>query len=742
MKACFQLLMAMSVLIALNVNAKETDEVVVTASYIDRNLSEIENPLHLVDGDKISENLSQSLGESLDELLGVSSTDYGPAVGQPVIRGMSGNRIKVLNNGMVVRDLSGIGGDHINDVDLNDIQQIEVVRGPSSLLYSNGTIGGIINIVDNTIPKTDIEAFDLKVGAESQSVNDGDSYNLSFANNLGGVNLTFAYKDSKFGNFDIPSGAIIHTEEEHEEEGHEDEHEDEHEENPSFLANSDYGSESSRIGLSKTADWGYIGASYGSVESLYGIPFHGEEHEDEHEEGHEEEEHEEEEHEGERIFTTTDTDIFNVEGSYSFRDSFINKADFYFRDTDSSLTEQHDEEAHEDEHEDEHEDKHEDEHEDEHEGHSEGPTLFKNDAKEYGITFDLGSRSFTQKMAVKFADEKMSIMGEEALMNPTDSDELSIGYYVSAGLDLFHLDFGIRHDKVSRNGSVTHREEDHHEDEGHADEHEEAEIDYFDRDISSTSYAFSLSNDLNDFTSINLGLSYLERAPSVVELFINGPHLATGRLEVGNTNLKQEEANNIDLTLSYENNDLFASLTFFRNDIDNYIYLLDETEEEHEEHEDEHEGLILANYFQKDAQMQGYEFEIGKTFGFYQGQLMVSFGLDSVSAEFSDGLNIPRITPQRNIYKLAYSEEDLKILLSYKDVDNQDDIGVGETATAGYEMLDMRITKVFSTGKGSLNVSVFGTNLLDEVARNHSSFVKNEVPLAGRSYGAKFTYKF
>ena len=345
-------------------------------------------------------------------------------------------------------------------------------------------------------------------------------------------------------------------------------------------------------------------------------------------------------------------------------------------------------------------------------------------------------------MAVKFADEKMSIMGEEALMNPTDSDELSIGYYVSAGLDLFHLDFGIRHDKVSRNGSVTHREEDHHEDEGHADEHEEAEIDYFDRDISSTSYAFSLSNDLNDFTSINLGLSYLERAPSVVELFINGPHLATGRLEVGNTNLKQEEANNIDLTLSYENNDLFASLTFFRNDIDNYIYLLDETEEEHEEHEDEHEGLILANYFQKDAQMQGYEFEIGKTFGFYQGQLMVSFGLDSVSAEFSDGLNIPRITPQRNIYKLAYSEEDLKILLSYKDVDNQDDIGVGETATAGYEMLDMRITKVFSTGKGSLNVSVFGTNLLDEVARNHSSFVKNEVPLAGRSYGAKFTYKF
>ena len=715
MKVYFQLLMAMSVLIALNVNANETDEVVVTASFIDRNISEIENPLHLVDGGKISDSLSQSLGESLDGLLGVSSIDYGPAVGQPVIRGMSGNRVKILNNGMVVRDVSGIGGDHINDVDLNDIQQIEIVRGPSSLLYSNGTIGGIVNIVDNTIPKSDIETLDLKIGAENQSVNDGDSYNLSFADNLGGINLTFAYKDSQFGNFDIPSSAIIHMEEDHE-----DEHEDEHEENPGFLANSDYGSESSRIGLSKTAEWGYIGASYSNVESLYGIPFHGEEHE---------EEHEEEGHEEERIFSTTESDVFNLEGAYSFSNSFVNKAEFYFRDTDYSLTEQHAE--------------------DEHEGHSEGPTLFKNDAKEYGITFDLEAQSFTQKIAIKSVDEKMSIIGEEAFMNPADSDEFSIGYYVSAPLDLFHLDFGIRHDKVSRNGSVTHREEEHHEEEGHegedhVDEHEEGEIDYFDRDINSTSYAFSLSNDLNDFTSINLGLSYLERAPSAVELFINGPHLATGRLEVGNTNLKAEESNNIDLTLSYENNDLFASLTFFRNDIDNYIYLLDETEEDHEEHEDEHghEGLILANYLQKNAEMDGYELEIGKTFGFYQGQLMVSFGLDSVSAEFSDGSNIPRIAPQRSIYKLVYSEEDLKILLSFKDVDNQDDVGVGETVTAGYEMLDMRITKTIQAGNGSLNVSVFGSNLLDEVARNHSSFVKNEVPLAGRNYGAKFTYKF
>ena len=67
----------------------------------------------------------------------------------------------ILNNGVVARDVSGLGPDHINDVDMNNIEQIEVVRGPSSLMYSNGSIGGIINVVDNTIAKQDFEKSSL-----------------------------------------------------------------------------------------------------------------------------------------------------------------------------------------------------------------------------------------------------------------------------------------------------------------------------------------------------------------------------------------------------------------------------------------------------------------------------------------------------------------------------------------------------------------------------------------------------
>ena len=84
---------------------------------------------------------------------------------------MSGSRVKILDNGIVNRDVSGLGADHFNDIDLGNAQQIEIVRGPSSLLYTNGAIGGIINVVDNSIAIEDVEQL-VKVSGETQSVNE------------------------------------------------------------------------------------------------------------------------------------------------------------------------------------------------------------------------------------------------------------------------------------------------------------------------------------------------------------------------------------------------------------------------------------------------------------------------------------------------------------------------------------------------------------------------------------------
>ena len=92
--------------------------------------------------------------------------------------------------------------------------------------------------------------------------------------------------------------------------------------------------------------------------------------------------------------------------------------------------------------------------------HEEGPTTFTNDAQEYGAIFDLGNDSLSQKVAVNYVVEDISVIGDEAFINPTESKELTLGYYLSKELDLFHVDFGVRHDQISRNGSISHHEDD------------------------------------------------------------------------------------------------------------------------------------------------------------------------------------------------------------------------------------------------------------------------------------------
>jgi iron complex outermembrane receptor protein len=714
------------------------DEVVVSSALIDKAASELADPIHILRGDDIATEATQSLGESIDDLLGVSSADYGSAVGQPIIRGMSGTRVKVLDNGMVNRDVSGLGADHLNDIDMSNVQQIEVVRGPSSLLYTNGTVGGIVNIVDNSIAMKDVERL-FKVGAESQSVNDGDSQSFFYQDNVGGdINISLAYKNTSLGNFDVPNGAIMHEEEEHHDEDedhddHEEEHE-EHEENLGFLANSDFESESFKFGASTTGDWGYLGVSLASIESMYGIPYHGEGHGDEHDE--DEEGHDE--HEGERIFSNTDSEKFDIRGSLNLAGNLVKKVDFFMRDTDYSFTEQHAEEAHD-----------EDEDHDEHEGHSEGPTTFTNDAIETGAIFDFSNSTVSQKFAINFVNEDTSVIGAEAFMTPASRDELTFGYYLSRSFDSFDLDFGVRYDMIDNEGSIVSMHEEEHHDEDH-DEHEESEVTYYDKTFNNSSIALNIGRELNDFLSLDLGFSSVERAPSTTEMFMNGAHLATARFVVGNVNLNSETSNNIDLTLNVKNGSFFAKATVFKNDVDNYIYLQDETEEEHEEHDKEHEeghddhgGLILANYLQKDAELDGYEIEFGNSMDLGSGELTLSFGRDEISGEFSGGGNIPRLNPARNIFKLKYSQDNTIFGLMFKDVEKQNDIGLAETNTDGYQMLNAKLSRRFDLGgQGDLTVSLFGNNLLDEVARNHSSYVKTQVPLPGKNYGMRFNLTF
>ena len=716
----YYLALIVSALLTINIFAEEIEEVVVTSSLTKQTVSDLEDPLYVVDGDDVRAGGIQSLGETLDELLGVHTADFGAAVGQPVIRGMSGSRVRILENGVVVRDVAALGPDHINDINLLNSQQIEVVKGPSSLLYANGGAGGVINVVDNSIRTTNIAERVMSLGVETQSVNNGEAVDFSYENNISGFNVTFVASDSMFEDYEVPGGAVFADE--HHDDDHADSEEDHDEESLAMLPNSDVENTYTKFGVSRAGDWGYLGFSYSDNEGVMGVPFHVEAH-GEHDDDHMDSEEEGEEHGEERIFSQIDSNKFDLKGSFVTNAyPMINKVDFSFRDSSYEHLEGHaEEEGH-----------HDDDHSESEEGGHDGeePTLFKTNATEFGVIVDVSAGDLTRKIVFNTAEQDSSIIGEEAFMLPVSIEETTFGYFVSRDYGSYGYDLGVRADEISRSGSVAHHDDDHADEVG--------EIENFDKELSTLSVAFNFDQDFSDNLNVNLGLSRFERAPDVVELFMNGPHLATGRFEVGNPNLDTEISSNVDITFDYQMNNMYAKFSYYQNDVSNYIYLKDEEhDEDHNdsEGEGEHEGLIHAEFVQEDATLEGYEFEVGSTYELANGTLDLSFGRDVVEGKLEAGGYIPRMAPARNFYSASYNSNGYTYSAVLKDVADHEDVAEDETMTEGYKMLNLRVGKEYEILGVNLKVSAFANNVLDQVARNSSSFAKDAVPLPGRNVG-------
>ena len=434
-------------------------------------------------------------------------------------------------------------------------------------------------------------------------------------------------------------------------------------------------------------------------------------------------------------------------------------------------------------HDDEHEgEEHEGEEHDDHDEH--GPTVFSNESTEIQVALDLSAGERVRRLVFNYAEEETSIIGEEAFMAPVDSTETTLGFFSSDDLGFANLDLGVRFDRIERDGflSEMHDDEDHDEhdedhdeehegdhDEEHHDDHHEGEMTFEPQSYKEDAFSIAamLTRELNEYTNMSLGLSSVSKVPSSIELFMNGEHLATNRYEVGDITLDTERADSIDLTFSFERNGWYGTASVYHNRIDNYIYLRDELEEEHEAHMDEdhhdeehhdeehhdeehhddehadHGGLMLAEYRQRDAEFTGYEIEIGKVIELPRGVLQLSLARDEVNAEFTNGEDVPRIVPARNIFSAQYTLDNFSARLLVKDVEKQNSVAPGESVTDGFTCIDAFASWSYGLNDSSrLTLSAFARNLTDEVSRNHASFVKNEVPLPGRNIGVRVQLNF
>jgi iron complex outermembrane receptor protein len=129
------------------------ERIAVSASGLHHYDLEMAHPVSVLSGEALSLKTAPTIGETLKSLPGVHSNYYGPVAASPVIRGLDGPRVKLLSNGLDTGDVSRVGPDHAITADAITTEQIEVLRGPATLLYGSGAIGGVVNVVDNRIPR-------------------------------------------------------------------------------------------------------------------------------------------------------------------------------------------------------------------------------------------------------------------------------------------------------------------------------------------------------------------------------------------------------------------------------------------------------------------------------------------------------------------------------------------------------------------------------------------------------------
>jgi iron complex outermembrane receptor protein len=661
--------------------ATHHETVVVTARAGAALADEIAQPATVLAGAELSAQRLPTLGETLAQQPGVSSTYFGPGASRPVIRGLGGDRIRILQAGLGTGDASSTSPDHAVSFDPLTARRIEVLRGPATLLYGSSAVGGAVNVIDDRIP-----AFipDRRISGVLELAGASAANDFSGGASLTGGGGIFAwhadYLRRETDDVSIPGFAEAEAlRREEEEEGAE------HEQATGVLENSAVESEGGAIGASIVRDWGYFGVAASMFDTLYGVPghaHHGEEQEGEGE-GHE---GEEEEEESVRVDMAQRRGDLRTEYNRPF--GIFRAARLRVGLTDYEHSEL--------------------------EGDAVG-TRFTNQSWEARL--DLPHRDagpLRGSVGVQLGNRDFEAIGEEAFVPPTTTGSFAVFAFEEIGREAVRLHLGARVERQSV--------------EARGDEPA-------DRDFTGVSGSVGMVWNAENGYGASVSVARSVKLPNAEELFSNGPHLATRAFEIGDPDLDPEKSLGIDFGLRKRTGRFTGSVTGFMNRFDDYIF-----EELIGEEED---GLQVVQFVQRNADFIGME--AAATLDLIHGEphhLDLELSGDYVRAEIRDGDPLPRIPPLRVGGGLHYHGDRFNARVGVRRVAAQDRIGAFERPTDGYTLVDAGIGVRFVARRAVYDLSVRGTNLTDEEARNHVSFLKDLAPLPGRDVRAVLRVTF
>lgn len=239
------------------------EEIVVTASADSRRESEVYQPVNVLGDEELAARLQPTIGETLAQEPGVSSTSFGAGASRPVIRGLGADRVRVLEEGIGTGDVSNVSPDHAVSVDPAGAEQIEIVRGPATLLYGSNAVGGVVNVISDRIPN-EIPASAVSGTVDLRYASAAEEKSSAVAVN-GGIGQFAWHADVSLrdtNDYEIPGPADPEDDPDHFE---------------GVLENSAMQSRSTTLGGSYVTDRGFLGAAVTSFATNYGVPGHAHE---------------------------------------------------------------------------------------------------------------------------------------------------------------------------------------------------------------------------------------------------------------------------------------------------------------------------------------------------------------------------------------------------------------------------------------------------------------------------------
>ncbi|MEO0063003.1 MAG: hypothetical protein RLZZ08_1563 [Pseudomonadota bacterium] len=639
----------------------------------------------MVEGEQMQRNASGQIGEMLAKIPGVSASSFSPGASRPVLRGFSGDRVRVLQDGIGSIDASNVSADHAVTIDPLTAERIEVLRGPAVLLYGSSAIGGAVNVIDKRIPRhVPHEAVHADVVAAVDTAYDLREGGASIDTPLGGTvafHVDGSYRTTN--DVEIPGYAasaglradllaqaagLAQT-------------------NPQsaaeltdaanvsgVLPGSATETKSAGAGVAWIGSGASLGVSAGYYTTTYGVP--------------------------ERPGTGVDTGPAlpgvapaaagkgvsigldqwraDLRGSVDIGSGFFEQANTRWGYSDYKHIE--------------------------FEGDAPGTTFLVKGVEGRLELVQRHRGGWHGSVGGQFMARDFQAIGDEAFVPPNTTHSAAVFTLQEVDFDPFEVELGARYERNTITAAQIGQS----------------------RAFNGVSAAVGLSYTPAPDVRVGINASRAARAPSAEELFADGPHIATQQYERGDPGLVQETALGLEAYARATLGKANFSLSLYRTRFDNFVYLQATGEQVGD--------LPVYANIQQGADQSGVEAEA--SFPLYRADsftLIADVQGDYVRATLADGTPVPRMPPLSLLGALELQTDPVDLRAELQWFDGQDRIAPYETPTKGFAVTNLSLAWKPVQGSNTVTVMLQADNLFDVEGRRHASFTKDFVPLAGRN---------